>query len=131
MPCFQDDKKFTLPPGTTLTGVSVIDGVPMVHELQDDDDHQQHHQQHHHHQHIHGDLQEHEATDSNDDDPISISLVTPAASAHPNSGASSPNSLNGSSSQQLTEQVSVVQSQGDMEPHYITVTGEFGFVLCL
>lgn len=129
---FQIHKKYILPPGTTVTGLSVIDEASMMTQIKDDDeDHQEHHQQNDHQQHLqqhyHCDLQDpSETVDSNDDDDgkIPISLVAIASSALPESGASSPNSLNGSTSQQLTDQVSVVQSQDDMEPHYITVTGE-------
>lgn len=46
------------------------------------------------------------------------------ANASSTSGASSPNSLNGSTSQRLTAQVAVVQTSEDMEPHYITVTSK-------
>lgn len=105
----------------------------MIHQLPDDDGDElnQHPQQHLHPHHLpsdlhQSDLQDHEAAESDDDadHPIAISLIATAA-AHPASGASSPSSLHGSTSQQLTAQVAVAQSQEDMEPHYITVTGEF------
>lgn len=119
----QIHKKFILPPGTTVTGLSVIDGVSIMTQIKNDDDEE------HLQQHYHCDLQDPSETgDSNDDDDdnkIAVSLVAPVSSILSESdGASSPNSLNGSTSQQLTAQVGVVQSQDDMEPHYITVTGE-------
>lgn len=60
-------------------------------------------------------------SDSIDESPITVSTIVPSN----NSGASSPNSLTSSTSQQLTAQVAVVQGQSDHEPHYITVTGEY------
>lgn len=56
-------------------------------------------------------------SDSIDDAPITVSTITT------NSGASSPNS---STSQQLTAQVAVVQTQTDNDagPQFITVNGE-------
>lgn len=57
-------------------------------------------------------------SDSIDDAPITVSAITS------NSGASSPNS---STSQQLTAQVAVVQTQTDNDagPQFITVNGEY------
>lgn len=55
-----------------------------------------------------------ENSDSSNDDPCSISVTD------------SVSSTNGSSGQQVTAQVAVVQAQspGETGPHYITVTGK-------
>lgn len=58
--------------------------------------------------------------DSTEEKPLTVSAIVPSN----HSGGSSPNSLTSSTSQQLTAQVAVVQTQSDSEPHYITVTGE-------
>lgn len=65
-----------------------------------------------------------------DEAPITVSAIVPTNSdgnnVSGNNGDTSPNSLSGSTSQQLTAQVAVVQTQndGDGGPHYITVSGK-------
>lgn len=119
---FEPEKKYILQSGTTADGMPVIDVLPMpletVETLDEDID----------------DAEDGEDVDDDDDDniidndidskrTITIQLANNVQSNA--SGASSPSdSLNGSTSQQLTAQVAVVQSAEDLEPHYITVTGK-------
>lgn len=87
-------KKFILQTGSTAGGVSVIDVLPIDAASTDKDESME-------------DVSTGAQTTNNND-----------------SGASSPTSLTSSTSQQLTAQVAVVQTQTDSEQHFITV-GEF------
>lgn len=69
-----------------------------------------------------------------DEAPITVSAIVPTTNSDGNNSSvtikcddSSPNnSISGSTSQQLTAQVAVVQTQNDADvgPHYITVSGK-------
>lgn len=118
----QQHKKYILQPGADVNDDDA-DGMPVVIDV----------------------LPLLDCADGDDAAPVDDDSAPPAAAAPPppsstctnttpaqptdasnTSGASSPdNSLSGSTSQQLTAQVAVVQTSEDMEPHYITVTSEY------